>query len=176
MTARIKIMKTRKEIRLKNYDYSKEGIYYVTICSYQRKNTFCKIDDRIFDIEFNDTDFDKYIEYTIIGRHIDKGIQNINELYTNVSVLNYIIMPNHIHILIEFDDKPLNKKGKQVNLFKIISSFKQFVTKTVNSDTTNIWQKSYYEHIVRNEKEFDIINEYIIYNPLKWKLDEYYNM
>ena len=55
-------MKTRKEIRLKNYDYSKEGIYYVTICSYQRKNTFCKIDDRIFDIEFNDTDFDKYIE------------------------------------------------------------------------------------------------------------------
>ena len=56
------------------------------------------------------------------------------------------------------------------------SILKPLGIKTVNSDTTNIWQKSYYEHIVRNEKEFDIINEYIIYNPLKWKLDEYYNM
>ena len=165
----------RKNIRIKDYDYTKEGIYFITICSYHRDNIFCKIDDEIFDIEFNDIDFEKYIENTNIGKYIEKGIQNINCIYKNVEVLNYVIMPNHIHVLIEFNDIPINKDGKEINLSKIISGFKQFVVKSLKGNNMNVWQKSYYEHIIRNEKEYNIVNEYITYNPLKWKVDEYYN-
>lgn len=168
----------RKQLRIKDYDYSQEGIYFITICSFQKENIFCKIDNKIQLVKYNDIDFEEYINLTNIGVIIKDAINNIDKIYQNVNVIKYIIMPNHIHILIEFIDTPQNSHGRK-DLSKIIGGLKRYVSKEFNQDKTNkieIWQKSYYEHIIRNEKEFNEILEYIIYNPLKWELDEYHIM
>ena len=168
----------RKRLRLKGYDYSKKGIYFVTICSCGKKKIFCDIDDEIKKILYYDISFDKYIKYTLIGNIIKDSILNIEKFYKNVKVLKYIIMPNHIHLLIEFIDFPQSINGI-TTLSKIIKSFKMSVTKKYNvicKKRQQIWQKSFYEHIIRNEKALNKIIEYIIYNPIKWKLYKYNKM
>ena len=166
----------RKSLRIKEYDYSSEGIYYVTICSFNREKMFCTIDDKIDSIKFDEFDFEKYIKLTKIGDIINASIKNIENIYLNVRVLHYVIMPNHIHLLLEFEDKPQNENSIK-NLSKIIGSMKRNVTKEYNKDKQEkieIWQKTFYEHVIRNDEECKKIIEYIVYNPLKWKLDEYY--
>ena len=85
-------------------------------------------------------------------------------------------MPNHLHMLIEITDD-ISKNQNSIDISKIVGSFKRYVTKMVNKGKKNkmeVWQKSFYEHIVRDEKDYNRILEYIVYNPFKWKLDEYY--
>ena len=166
-------MKTRKKIRIENYDYTSPGIYFVTICSYNREKVFCDIDEDIVNINFFDDNYDKYIKYTNIGIIVAEGLKNINTIYENVKLLQYVVMPNHIHMLIEIDDSE-----DKISLSKIIGSFKRYISKIVNENKLfckdSIWQKSFYEHIIRKDTELNEIMKYINENPLKWKFDEYY--
>ena len=167
----------RKHLRIKEYDYSQQGIYFVTICSYQKENIFCSIDKSIQSINYDDIELDKFIHLTKVGNILNDSINQIINIYQNVNIIKYTIMPNHIHILLEFMDIPKNEHGTK-DLSKIVGSLKRYVSKEFNNDKIKkqeIWQKSYYEHIIRSEKEFNEILEYIIYNPLKWELDEYHN-
>ena len=166
-------MKTRKKIRIENYDYTSPGIYFVTLCSCNREKIFCDIDEDIINVSFFDDNFDKYIKYTNIGIIVSEGLKNINTIYDNVKLLQYVIMPNHIHMLIEIDDSE-----DKISLSKIIGSYKRHISKIVNKNRLfskdSIWQKSFYEHIIRKDKELKEIMKYIKENPLKWKFDEYY--
>lgn len=123
----------RKQIRIKEYDYSQQGIYFVTICSYQKKNIFCSIDKTIQSINYDDIEFDKYIQLTNIGCILNNGIHKIKDIYQNVNIIEYTIMPNHVHIMLEFIDIPQNLNGN-TNLSKIIGSLKRFVTKEYNKN------------------------------------------
>ena len=150
----------RKRIRLQNYDYSSNGLYFVTICTENKKPILSTIvgDDAHI--------VPKKIVLKSYGEVAEKYIRHINEVYDNISVENYIIMPNHIHLLIFIDEY---KNGTMwasspTKLGSVVRSFKTMVTKEVGF---SIWQRSYYDEIIRDEKHFQSVWNYIEYNALK---------
>jgi len=146
------ILPIRKIIRLQDYDYSEENVYFITICVKDRLELLGKI------IQDN-------IKLTTEGKIVNQNITKIEEIYKNVVIDDYVIMPNHIHILL------LIKYKSNATISKIIKHFKTNVTREIKY---SILQKSFYEHIVRNKKEYFKIKEYIKYNVINWKKDKYF--
>jgi REP element-mobilizing transposase RayT len=159
----------RKSLRLKDYDYSQQGLYFVTICSQNRESLFGDIIDGKMILN----------EY---GKIVDEFWNKVPEHFANVNVDLFVIMPNHVHAIIEITNQSRGCRGEGKGevtsplLGKIIAYYKYETTKLINQlrDTTGlkIWQRNYYEHIIRNDKELSSIREYIKDNPLKWKLDK----
>ena len=150
----------RKNIRLQNYDYSSNGLYFVTICTEEKKPILSRVvgDDAYI--------VPKKVVLKPCGVVVEKYINNINKTYKNVSVENYIIMPNHIHMLIFIDNfnNGTMWASSPTKLGTIIRSLKTMVTKEIGF---SIWQRSYYDKIIRNEKHFQSVWNYIEYNALK---------
>ena len=142
----------RKKIRLEDYNYSNVGMYFITICTKNRYPILGKI---------NECD----IELTKDGVISKKNLKNIEYVFNNISINEYIIMPNHIHMIIE-----IKEEQEEVSINKIIKKFKSSVSRELGY---SIWQKSYYDHIIRNEKEFYAIKQYIQNNVINWKNDKY---
>jgi REP element-mobilizing transposase RayT len=157
----------RKEIRLKNYDYSRNGLYFITICTKDKIPYLSEINgvgDGVLDVPQH-----KLTEY---GTFVNDQIKEINSIYEKIKIIKYVIMPDHVHMIIYIFDEykiingtsrtpsPTNKK-----IPSVISALKRFVNKKTGF---NIWQRSYYDHIIRNKKEFFEIFRYIENNPLNW--------
>ena len=108
-----------------------------------------------------------------MGQVVEKYIQEINTAYPNVSVDTYVVMPNHVHMVIAME--AAGDGGvwppRPTTLSIIIRSFKTMVTKELGR---SIWQSSYYDHIIRNEADYLRIWQYIDQNPARWAEDEYY--
>ncbi len=194
----------RRSIRLKGYDYSQAGLYFITICTKNRECIFGKIENGIMEIN----------DYGKIANDEWLKTASIRE---NVELDEYVIMPNHIHgiiILVETNGKDTAGRGDETgvraygdttqptlskvraysetpqpvstssfqspsnNIGSIIRGFKSAVTKRINdfqnTPGSTVWQRNYYEHIIRNEKSYSRISEYIRTNPLKWQEDKYY--
>ncbi len=152
-------MRKRKTIRLKNYNYSSPGDYFITICT--KNNKFFFIENKTKQIANN-------------------CWEEIPQHFNNVELDEFIIMPNHIHGIIVIIDAvgarhalPLQNKRQHQMLPKVIGLFKSCVTKKIHQFNPDFqWQKSYYEHVIRNEKELDNIRKYINENPIKWNEDK----
>lgn len=186
-------MRERKLTRLKGYDYSQAGAYFLTVCAQDRNCLFGKIKNG--QMWLND-----------VGRMIDIWWRKIFDRYVNVSVDEYVIMPNHIHGIINIvgaipcnrpvdniknktainDGKgenmvsPLRISNTHVGLGQYVSWFKRMSTTEYIQHAKNdnwprfdkrIWQRNYYEHIIRNDAELNRVRQYIIENPLKWDMD-----
>jgi REP element-mobilizing transposase RayT len=150
----------RKLNRLQNYDYSTDGSYFITISSLKKQWIFCDVTNGITTLyEF--------------GFEIEKTIQSMKKSYRNVNVDNYVIMPNHVHLLLTVREN-INPIGKSAtkNIPYIINSLKTITSKSLGF---SVWHKSYHDHIVRNAKEYNYINNYINQNPYNWHKDCYYN-
>jgi putative transposase len=150
-TKNSELMPRRKNVRLKCYDYSLPGAYFITICTKNKTPT---------------------ISSGKIRSIIENVWYNLPNHYQNISLDEFVIMPNHIHGLIII-------KGKtDTKLSEIIRAFKSFSTREINKMSgapgQSFWQRNYYEHIIRNEKELLEIRQYIRNNPLQWQKDEYY--
>ncbi len=172
-------MKTRKSIRLPNYDYSQAGDYFITICVNNRMNRLGNISNgaNILSME---------------GQIVDKWIVHLTEKFETIFIADYIIMPNHIHLIIEINHQIKNQtleidKEEDFDKWRIARS-KMLLPKIINYLKTNssteinrinnesgnkFWQANYYEHIVRNEKEFLKISSYIENNPITWEEDRF---
>lgn len=177
----------RKNVRLKDYDYSQSGYYFITICTQNRENILCEIP--VGDVA-HDVPLNTIFEATLIGSKIIECWNNISLLYENIKTDEFCLMPNHIHGIIIINkpqDKPLKTEKKygfendqgNNSLQSIIRGFKSITTRYYNtmvgeSERNTLWQKSYYEHIIRNEAELHKTREYIINNQLKWSEDKYY--
>ena len=186
-----KIYNNRKSIRLKNYNYSKNGMYFITICTKNREPILSKIHEKSMQTpvgvallgdpykkqqynKFNNTKTNKcvYMELTEIGKIIQTNIKTINAINKNVNIKPFVIMPDHVHFILEINvqwsDK-INVKGSPRSATptvpKLINSFKSIVSKKIGY---SIWQRNYYEKIIRNENEYYRICEYIKNNPNKW--------
>ena len=159
----------RRSIRLKEYDYSQPGAYFITIATFQRDCLFGQITNE--EMQLNE-----------FGKIAGECWYAIPEHFVNVELAAYVIMPNHVHgIIVTRENKllssvgarhasPLPPRGVKPNsLGAIIGSFKSAVTKRIGQK--NIWQRNYYEHIIRNEKEWDKIHRYIESNPVNWGSD-----
>ena len=154
-------IKSRKNIRLKGYDYSLEGYYFITICVKNRLNLF-------WENVGVAPQGDPQINLTRAGLIVQKYIKNYENI-NDINIDDYIIMPNHIHMIINLDNG--SPRGATPTIPKIINSLKSIISKEIGY---SIWQRNYYEHIIRNEKEYFKIKEYIINNPYNWEEDEYY--
>lgn len=151
----------RKQARLKGYDYSTPGVYFVTICLKDGKRL-------LSDITVGE---DAHIlpknNLSEIGIICDKHINHINSIYENVTVDKYVIMPNHIHMII-FLYGSMKASTPTKNIQTIVRSFKTMVTKEIGY---SIWQRSYYDHIIRGEADYLSIWNYIDTNVIRWKKD-----
>ncbi len=177
----------RKQVRLQNYDYSENGAYFITICTKDKKQTLGKIvGDGILDVPPSNVVYkdNVCIKLSEFGKIVKQSIEYINEYNDNVGIEKYVIMPNHIHLIIMIHSaqgtsgKPsptLNNINTRQNeiIPKLVSSLKRFTNKQCNAD---LWQRSYTDHVIRNEKDYIEHWEYIDNNPLKWKLDKYYTV
>jgi REP element-mobilizing transposase RayT len=157
----------RRSIRLKGYDYSKNGAYFVTLCSRNRESIFGDIGDG--EIRLNEC-----------GKIIETTWAWIGKRYPFLELLDYIIMPNHFHGIVLIDrsrggSRTAPTAGNKP-LGRILGAFKTRSTKLVNefriSPGVPIWQRNYYERIIRNEFELDRISDYIVFNPANWIEDE----
>ena len=154
----------RKNIRLKNYDYSLPGAYFITICTKNKENyLWCNVGASIARPQ---VPLNKY------GKIVDDAIKNIEKLYTNITVNKFIIMPNHIHILLQIHSDNDGRPMVAPTISRVVQQMKGYVTKQIGKP---IWQKSYYDHVIRGEQDYKEIWEYIENNPIRWQEDEFYS-
>jgi len=158
----------RKNLRLKHFDYSQAGYYFVTICTRDKQKLLSRV-VKSSSFEIASTDL------TLIGQEITRTIDFIENRNSNVLFNKYVIMPNHLHAIVILQE---TGGGGTPPLHKIIGQLKSFTNKRYNEiEGTNnliLWQRSFYDHIIRNEKEYLEIWGYIDTNPAKWEEDKYY--
>ncbi|WMJ21932.1 transposase [Paludicola sp. MB14-C6] len=156
----------RKSNRLNEYNYSKNGAYFVTICVKDRHELFWKQGVGATLGRPNDT-----AHLSIYGNVVNNEIKRIEKIYNDVVVITrYVIMPNHIHLVICLQG---NDGRPQVapTISRVIQQFKGSVTKQLGFP---LWQKLFHDHIIRNEDEYFRILQYIENNPFYWEQDLYY--
>jgi REP element-mobilizing transposase RayT len=183
----------RKSIRMKGYDYSQAGLYFITICCDGR---FC----RFGNIENNEMILNEYgiIAYNEWGK--------LSERFFNFELDVFQIMPNHMHGIIVLNNvgagftpdlnDVIDKNDAQVidadiragaspapTITDIVGAYKSLVAKGClgiykfrNETMGKIWQRNYYEHIIRNEQSYNTISNYIINNPAQWQADKFYTI
>lgn len=165
----------RKYIRLKNYDYSSPGLYFITICTRNRKNYFWSgtPDPQTFEWCSVGTDCirPQKLPLSTIGNIVLDELEQWQKTYDAVSLCSYVIMPNHLHIIIFISADEYGRPQVAPTVDRMIKQFKGAVTKKVGC---SIWQKSFMEHIIRNEKDFEAKTNYICENPIRWYYDELY--
>ena len=157
----------RKDTRLKEYDYNTNGSYFITICV---KGKECLL-SHIVGGGVLDAPKIYLSDYGII---VDKQIQEMNSIYNDIQAEKYVIMPNHLHILLRVQSGSSRTPTPTNSLVsRFVSTLKRFTNKQFGS---NIWQRSFHDHIIRNEEDYFLHMQYIDENPSKWLLgkDEYY--
>ena len=155
----------RKNARLKNYDYSSPGVYFLTICTENRKKLFWETVGATIGRP-QDVVLSEY------GKIVDNAIQSISRIYPSVTVNSYVIMPNHVHLLIQIHADEYGRPMVAPTVSRIIKNMKGFVSKKIGR---SVWQKLYYDHIVRNSDDYNSIVKYIWENPMCWQKDELYS-
>ena len=153
----------RKVLRLKDYDYSQTGGYFITFCTENRAPLLGNIvvGGGVLDAP--------QVELTEYGRITEKYIQNISVAYPHISVENYVIMPNHVHLLLVVGDG--GQGAARPTVSAVVRSIKALVRKETGK---SLFQNSFYDHILRDGQDFLIHWDYIETNPGKWAEDEYH--
>jgi putative transposase len=173
----------RRSIRLRDFDYTQEGGYFVTICAVEGRNFFGEVRDGV-------------VALNRYGRIVSQEWLEIAEKRDNVKLDLFVTMPNHFHGILLIDNSrrgmachaqgnvstdPMPRKFSQPlakSLSSIIGSFKSAVSRKINLErnlqSAPVWQRNYHEHVIRNDADLAEKRTYIENNPLQWELDEYY--
>jgi len=155
----------RRSIRLKDYDYSQEGAYFVTICTQKHKPLLGEI--RNAEMVLN--------EY---GKIVAECWQWLSKQYRHVALDEWVVMPNHMHgiVIICRGGSRTAPTENYKPLGRLIGAFKTTSTKRINvlqsTSGNRVWQRNYYEHVIRNEDDLNEISQYILDNPVQWDMDE----
>ncbi len=179
----------RRSIRLKGYDYTQPGAYFVTLCAHERAHLFGAVVDGV-------------LRLSEAGRIAEQCWRDIPAHFPHVALDAFVIMPNHVHGILWMMDNdagngawatvgaknfsplrrspqpptaPLPPRGTSKTIGSVVRGFKTGVTKWFrqNMSVYPVWQRNYYEHIIRDERNLDAIRRYIVENPLCWHLDLY---
>jgi len=164
----------RRSIRIKGYDYSQEGAYFVTICTHDRESVFGKIENKI-------------MRLSQIGEIVSEEWLRTPEIRPNVVLDEFVVMPNHFHgIIILINSRrgtsrrapTMERFGKPTSdsIPTIMRLFKSAATTRINelrkTPGSPVWQRGFYEHIIRDEDDLNRIRRYIQDNVLKWAYDD----
>ncbi len=166
----------RRNLRIPGYDYTQDGAYFVTICAEGKRNLFGRV-------------FDEKMKTNSLGLMIEKVWKEIPDFYPGVYLDLFVVMPNHLHGIVCMNvgaapcGRPAPKQAPGpaaiFSLPDIVHRFKSYTTNAarrlfVDDDGTplrRLWQRNYYEHVIRNDESLRRIREYIQNNPLRWHLD-----
>ena len=170
----------RKPTRLTGYDYSSYGGYFVTICSHEKRCLFGKV--------LNDA-----VVLSALGRLVNEHWLAIPRHYPHISLDQYIVMPNHLHGILMIVQETGGSsaspthgmqasvqggssiKSRMQPITRVIGDFKSGVTREFRKSNPTwqgqIWQRGFYDRVIRDERDLHEIREYIVFNPLKWELD-----
>ena len=155
----------RKPLRLRNYEYNTPGAYFITVCTKEKKLLFGPVGAD-----------------SISARIVKRTFEEVIKEYSCVECPIFTVMPNHFHALIVIARADMQSAP---TISEIVQSFKRYSTieyvKLVKSGVLppfdkQIWQRSFYDHVIRNQKEYDEIYRYIEENPIKWELDKLYRV
>jgi REP element-mobilizing transposase RayT len=159
----------RKAIRLRGYDYSQSGEYFVTICTKDRERVFGKIEEG-------------RMRLNGFGEIVVSCWMDLPNHYPCVHTDVFMVMPNHVHgIIVITEPDPVGEGSepsptRRYPLSEIVRSFKTFSARRINecrgTPGLSIWQRNYYEHIIRDERSLERIRQYIARNPERWQEDE----
>lgn len=165
----------RRSIRLKGYDYSNTGVYFITLCTYKRECLFGEIiDGRMQLNQFGEIVAEEWLKSAKIRREIELD--------------NWVVMPNHFHAIViidraqssEWHSPLLNPKSNKIqmkprSLSSLMTGFKSSVTRRINQARNNpeypVWQRNYYDPIIRDTESWEKIYNYIDANPENWEID-----
>jgi len=156
----------RKDIRLKEFDYSTVGAYFITVCTKERKNYFWE-DVGTTIGRPSDVNLSHY------GKMVDDAINNISKIYPCVTVDHYVIMPDHIHLLLMIHAVDNGRPMVVPTIDRIIKQMKGYVSKQIGC---SIWQGRFFDHIIRNRDDYNEHVEYIRENPVRWYYKHLNNM
>ena len=165
----------RKQIHLPDYDYSAPGAYFVTVCTYEKR---CILST----ITVGAIHESPAVHLTDAGVIVQRIISCLPQRYPNLAVDHFVIMPNHIHLLLRITEdraireSPLRENGSRSLLDKAVGFLKMNSSKAIHAlfpDLT-VWQRSYHEHVIRGEDDYRMIWDYIDTNPARWAEDRYY--
>jgi putative transposase len=164
----------RRSIRLPDYDYSQPGAYFITICAYQHACLFGAIVD-------GEMRLNQY------GKIVRNEWEKSALIRAEIKLGEFVIMPNHIHCIVKIietddgrrgvrPDAPAQQPGPSTkSIGAWVAGFKSAITHCINTMRNSpgmpVWQRNYYEHIIRDEKSYDAIAEYIANNPAQWVQD-----
>jgi REP element-mobilizing transposase RayT len=174
----------RRSIRLKGYDYSQAGYYFLTICARNRECIFAGsnlgVKAGLAPALISIPNSFPIFHLTKAGNIIEKNWRDIEIKYNHVTIDNFVIMPNHFHGILIMDRKNRAPSRDASTLGQIIGSFKskcvidymKYCLEKNDEEIWKIWQRNYYEHIICDEKELNQIRQCILENPAKWLEDE----
>jgi REP element-mobilizing transposase RayT len=147
----------RKPTRIPNYDYSRNNYYFVTLCAHERKCIFGSPNC-----------------LSLLGKIAERDLNDIGKHFPTVSIDKYVVMPNHIHAIVVIDNG-IDAENK-TSLINIVGQYKAGVSRKIHTlcDIQLIWQRSFHDRVIRNQKEYEKIWMYIETNPLRWNKDCFY--
>ena len=148
----------RKKLRLGEWDYSNSGYYFITICTKDKHNLFW-------------AHVGNGHARSAAGTIAEENLLAIPFHYPHVKIDKYVIMPNHIHAILVIDSANMERACPFPTLSTIIGSYKSSVSRAIGYP---IWQKSFYDHIIRGEQDYREIWQYIENNPIKWEQDRFF--
>lgn len=163
----------RKPTRLESFDYSETGAYFITICTEHRKNILSVIRPN-YNTVGEGSPLPHLLRY---GEIAETWIQKIPGKYPEIAADCYVIMPNHIHLLLSINRN--NGRGDPSSTIdSVVRWLKYHITAEINGlrgvKGEKIFQRSFYDHVVRNRNDYNEIYKYIEENPLRWQLDKLY--
>lgn len=191
-------MKNRKRNRMQGFDYSSDNLYFVTICVQDRICCFGYVgtgrDLSVHHPNENYPDENNWADVKMnlneFGRIVKQQIEWLAEQYKYVEIHNYIVMPNHVHMIIEIDRNKLLDEGtarelsvqmqdeeiKIKSLSSLMGAFKTTSSKLIHRAGFEgfSWQRPFHDHIIRNDKSYQNISNYIDLNPEKWESDTFF--
>ena len=155
----------RKPNRLPQFDYSTPGAYFITICTKDRQKM-------LWENVGASIARPQAPQLSRAGQIVEQAIRNIASHYPAIAVDHYVVMPNHIHLLLQIRTDESGRPMVAPTISTVVQQMKGYVTKQLG---VSIWQKLFHDHVVRNEKDYQIIWEYIENNPIRWELDCFYD-
>ena len=155
----------RRSIRLKNYDYSQAGAYFITLCIQNRECVLGEIIDR-------------NMHLSPVGENVFLQWRNLPQRFSGLELDVFVVMPNHFNAIISINSVGQGAASSAPTVGKILRAFKSISAvegnRLLKRSSQPFWQRNYWEHVIRNEKELMTLRQYILSNPAQWELDLLY--
>ncbi len=173
----MEVLPKRKHTRLKQYDYGSNGAYFVTICTKNKRCLLSRVVGRGLAPAVPDVHETYEIMLTEYGRIAEEQLQILPIRFPCVTVDYYVIMPNHIHAILQLHDEAAGASPRPT-LMDVVCAYKFLTTRICKQkrEIDRLFQTSFYEHVIRTREEYDEIQKYIEENPTRWFYDRLYRV